>query len=431
MPRADSDDMRLHGRWLLAARLGWLALAAIILALNAISLPTTFTVSFTPQELVGLQRANFSPTLFAAIILVENGSVPLAYLALALLLWWARSDERIALFGATMLLAVAGIIGGGIFNPSTGDIVPILATPLAVAVVAHLMVVIAQSSLIIFFYLFPSGRFVPRWSRWCALLILVYWLVVTFMPRLFNSGLQPIFLAFFLSALVAQVYRYRRVSIPVQREQTKWIVFGVVVAVLIIVVPQVLISMLTPASQDALFNASVPFALAWGGRWQLALLLIPVSITIAILRSHLWDIDVIINRALVYGLLTTLLATVYFGGVYSAQVLLNTLVPGQAARQSPVLIVAFTLLIAALFTPLRRRLQAAIDRRFYRRKYDAARTLATFGATLRAETDVETLRQHLVGVVHQTMQPAHVSLWLRSTQRQPTEDQPHHMEPPA
>ncbi|HEV7129588.1 MAG TPA: hypothetical protein VGN32_19290, partial [Ktedonobacterales bacterium] len=299
------------------------------------------------------------------------------------------------------------------------------------AAVAHLMVAIAQSSLIIFFYLFPSGRFVPRWTRWCALLVLVYWLVLTFIPALFNGVLQWMFFAFFLSALVAQVYRYQRVSISVEREQTKWIVFGIVVAVLIIVVPQVLVSLLSPATQDTLFNTSVAFVLAWSGRWQLALILIPVSIAIAILRSRLWDIDIIINRALVYSSLTAVLAAVYFGGVYGAQALLGPLVPGQAAQQSPVLIVAFTLLIAALFTPLRRRLQAAIDRRFYRRKYDAARTLATFGATLRAETDVETLRQHLVGVVHQTMQPAHVSLWLRSTQRQPTEDQPHHMEPPA
>jgi hypothetical protein len=146
---------------------------------------------------------------------------------------------------------------------------------------------------------------------------------------------------------------------------------------------------------------------------NLALTLGPIAFVIAILRYRLYDIDILINRTLVYGSLTALLAVVYFGGVYGAQALLNTLLPAQAGRQSPVIIVASTLLIAALFTPLRRRLQSTVDRRFYRRKYDAARTLARFSMTLRSEVNLDGLRTQLVGVVDETMQPVHVSLWLR------------------
>ncbi len=136
------------------------------------------------------------------------------------------------------------------------------------------------------------------------------------------------------------------------------------------------------------------------------------------LRSHLWDIDVIISRALVYGALTLSLALVYFGLVIGLESLLHLL--NNQAAQSPVIIVASTLVIAALFNPLRHRFQAIIDRRFYRRKYDAARTLETFSATLSNEVDLATLSEHLLAVVQETMQPTHVSLWLRKTDQAKT-----------
>jgi hypothetical protein len=143
----------------------------------------------------------------------------------------------------------------------------------------------------------------------------------------------------------------------------------------------------------------------------LALLLVPVCTYVAILRYNLYDIDVVINRALVYGSLTALLAALYFGGVTATEAIFRALT-GQE-QQPQLAIVASTLVIAALFNPLRRRIQAFIDRRFYRRKYDAAKTLEAFSAKLRDETDLDALSDDLVGVVKETMQPAHVSLWLR------------------
>jgi hypothetical protein len=141
----------------------------------------------------------------------------------------------------------------------------------------------------------------------------------------------------------------------------------------------------------------------------LALLLVPVCTYVAILRYNLYDIDVVVNRTLVYGSLSVMLVALYFGGVVVLQRVF-VLLTGQ---RSTLAVVASTLLIAALFNPLRRRIQSFIDRRFYRRKYDARKTLEAFSATLRNETDLEALREGLVGVVRETMHPEHVSLWLR------------------
>ena len=138
----------------------------------------------------------------------------------------------------------------------------------------------------------------------------------------------------------------------------------------------------------------------------------PVAIGVAILRYRLYEIDTLINRTLVYGALTALLALVYFGGVATTQTIFRALT-GQHQQQPQIAIVVSTLVIAALFNPLRRRIQSFIDRRFYRRKYDARKTLETFSAKLRDETDLEALNAELVGVIRETMQPSHVSLWLR------------------
>jgi hypothetical protein len=227
-----------------------------------------------------------------------------------------------------------------------------------------------------------------------------------FFPWLpFNSSLFftiPL-LSFICSALVAQVYRYRRVSSTGQRQQTKWVVFGISVGLGGLLILEIISLFFFTSVQE-------PFALlAIDTAFTLVFLVIPLSIGFAMLRYQLWDVDVLINKALVYGLLTGTLIALYAGCILGLEALLG----GLFHQTSEVAIVVSTLLIYALFQPLRKRIQQVIDRRFYRRKYDAARTLAAFSATLRNEVDLDQLRKQLVAVVQETMQPTHISLWLR------------------
>jgi len=192
-----------------------------------------------------------------------------------------------------------------------------------------------------------------------------------------------------VGAVAAVVVRFRR-SRGVERQQMKWFLYA---AAPIVTFP--VTDYLPGIISDLVFG------------WMLIGL--PTAIGVAVLRYRLYDIDVVINRTLVYGALTAMLGSVYFGGVVSLQYLFRPL----TGQESGLAVVASTLAIAALFNPLRRRIQALIDRRFYRRKYDAVRTLEVFGARLREETDLEQLNADLLSVVRDTVQPTHVSLWLR------------------
>jgi hypothetical protein len=202
-----------------------------------------------------------------------------------------------------------------------------------------------------------------------------------------------------------QIYRYRRVSNAVQRQQTKWVVYG---SLLGLGTYMAVLLFLDAASTQPDSIGLLPI-IAIGTALSLALALVPISLAIAILRARLWDIDLLIRRTLVYGALTALLAGAYLGAVVALQALF---VAVSGTARSQLVTVLSTLAIAALFVPLRARLQRFIDRRFYRRKYDAARTLAEFSASLRDEVDLEQLSGRLVRVVDETMQPAQVSLWL-------------------
>ncbi len=269
---------------------------------------------------------------------------------------------------------------------------------------------------------FPNGRLVSRRWRWVVRLALFSCVtgaaLSAFSPgeipetegivnplgiealRPVSDLLEAVYLAlgFFLifASAASLVVRFRR-SGSLERQQIKWVAFAA------LAVPVwFLTSAPIEAASRTLFvvmEAIIFFAL------------IPVAAGVAILRYRLYDIDVVINRTLVYGPLTAMLVAVYVGGVTATQAIFRTLTSQQ--EQPQLAIVLSTLVIAALFNPLRRRIQAFIDRRFYRRKYDARKTLEAFSAKLRDETDLETLNDELVGVVRETMQPAHVSVWLR------------------
>ncbi|HJQ29717.1 MAG TPA: hypothetical protein VJ827_10270 [Rubrobacter sp.] len=321
-------------------------------------------------------------------------------LTLAVVLFWQRSDEWMVVFVSSYLLLYGTTLAGPLewaedFYPGWPS--------LAVDFVQPLLLTTPTIALTI---LFPDGRLVPRWTRWLILLSIPSVGAVLYLPLSYWSVPMSMIL---IGAIYAQIYRYRVVSTPTERQQTKWVLSGFALWWVLMVV------LFVPYSLESNLPAHSPlpwWTLVNSAGWWLALTIVPLSLSIAVLRYRLYDIDVVINRTLVYGSLTLMLGVVYFGSVASLQYAFRALTGHE--EQPQLAIVVSTLVIAALFNPLRRRIQSFIDRRFYRRKYDAAKTLETFSSKLRDETDLGTLSKELVSAVRETMQPEHVSLWLRS-----------------
>jgi len=310
-----------------------------------------------------------------------------------------KSDERMALFSAFALL----MFGGAAFNSDVSEAAAAAYPALSLPV--YLLEYVGQVAYTIFFYVFPDGRFVPRWARWLVLVWAVLLVPDVFFPRSpWNLLDGPLFFGLIGGAVLAQAYRYLRVSTPVHRQQTKWVVFAMAVGGAGLVGTSTLGTAVPAIEQSGPLGQMIVTTLSEG-----FVLLLPLSIGVAMVRSGLYEIDIIINRTLVYGSLTATLVALYFGAIVALQRVFVIL----TGQKSTLAVVASTLLIAALFAPLRRRIQSFIDRRFYRRKYDARKTLEAFSARLRDETDLEALSEDLVGVVSETMQPAHVSLWLQ------------------
>jgi len=407
----DEAYLHFHGYWLVLARLLWIALAVLILVLYVFGFPAAFRYytslcvgagcdgpQLTPDQFRILSAHGFSLDFFAAYNLTFEFIFVAVWFLVATVIFWRKSQERLAWFVSLMLLT---------FGATFPDPLDALASQQP-AWWWPVNIVLFQGviTLVICFFLFPNGRFIPRWTRLIALLWIlwnVYWLFST--GFLSNPG--PWLLSYLVLlgfGILAQVYRYRRISNTIQRQQTKWAVYGFSVAIL---------GFLLLSVGDHAFSLHLtlnPFlTLVINPAYYVIMLIIPVSISIAILRSRLWDIDTLINRTLVYGLLTAILALFYLGLIVTLQFLLRDIIN----QNNDIAIVVSTLVIAALFQPFRRRIQSSIDRRFYRRKYDAAKTIAAFSASLRNEVDIEQLRVQLLGVVEETMQPVYVSLWLR------------------
>lgn len=403
-------DTRLRGWRFVAARGGWVLVVVWILAnfvwslpaqLHTFQHPSSRSTELAPGAVAALGRIGITLDAYAWMAVVFGSLVVLVAMALAFLLFWRRRDDWMALLVSLLFPAYC--------LDSIGPSENFRAAPTGSALaVANTILLAAITFAIIYavFMLFPSGRFVPSWS-WALLVACVVWQgAITAKPTVTILFLgYPIFLG---AAVGSQIYRYRKVTTPIQRQQTRWAVFGLVLALLANQAFWWLSSAFTPLGRTIF----PPFAyLALYG----SVLFIPVTFFIAIQRYRLYEIDIIIRRTLIYGTLTAFLAGMYFAVVLSVQAVTQHLT-GQTGQQ-PITIVATTLLIAVLFTPLRRRIQAGIDRAFYRSKYNSAQTLERFTATLRTETDLSALREHLVGVVQETMQPASASLWLRPTQR--------------
>ena len=294
----------------------------------------------------------------------------------------------------------------------------------AMAWIASWLLPIMIGLQVFYLLLFPTGRLPSRRWRWLAWLTVAF-VVVGVTLSAFSAGalmgaLGPIrnplgiegFTNIYMAllyilppllfvAVALSVFMRLRHAVGVERQQIKWLAYAAAAWALGIIFNVITLAIDTPLWFE---RAALAYFTVAGEA-------VPIAIGIAILRYRLYDIDLLINRTLVYGSLTAMLVAVYVGGVATTQTVIRALT-GQE-QQPQLAVVISTLAIAALFNPLRRRIQAFIDRRFYRRKYDAVKTLEAFSARLRDETELEALSREIVGVVRQTMQPAHVSLWLR------------------
>jgi len=422
---SNTAHTHLTGSRHIIARIIWLVLVIPSIGLFVVSLLVTYqqmqTVcvnpitcnannALSPQLQQSLTTMGFSVSAFAVLVTIFFAINAAIWYGVGFLIFWRRSNDWLALLAAFYLVMFNTTNAG---NTSSGlaAAYPILSLPLSFANF------LGGISLVLFFLLFPNGRFVPRWTG----LFLIVAAIDTFSSS-FPSITSPFNAKwpewFILGSIIvygvcvfSQIYRYRRVSTPVQRQQTKWIILGVAVAMGVIIGLLVISAIIPPSVQTNNLGVVVFFLTAW----PTALLLIPLSIGFSILRYRLWDIDRIINRTLVYGVLTLILLAIYLGLIFGLQYLLR----GIISQKNDVAIVVSTLAIAGLFQPLRHRIQAIIDRRFYRRKYDAAKIVEAFSATLRNEVDLSQLREHLLTVVQDTMQPNQVSLWLREPERKP------------
>jgi hypothetical protein len=391
-----------------AAWLAW-SMCALSLALTALSLVLLVlnvsqpSIPIHPYWIVNtLIAVGFSP-VGAVIVPRISPRNPIGWLFCAIGLLWGVTHFS-AEYAIYTLLAAPGSLPAG-------------------EAAAWMMswVWVPACGLIVFLcLLFPDGRLpTPRW-RWFAWLSLLLVLVgaisqalapgsIFYLSVIYNplgvEGLPNVgeliqtlmFALIFISAGSLFVRQLR--AIGVERQQLKWFTYSSTLAI-----SGVILAYTISAALGAQWLEWVGYVLLLVGFMG-----IPISMGIAILRYRLYNIDLLINRTLVYGLLTALLLVIYFGAVVLLQDVFRVL----TGERTQLAVVVSTLVIAALFNPLRRRIQSFIDRRFYRSKYDAAKTLEAFSTKLRDETDLDALSDDLVGVVKETMQPAHVSLWLR------------------
>jgi hypothetical protein len=333
----------------------------------------------------------------------------LVYFIVALLIFLRRPNDGFALFTAIFLLG----FGASNAHPQFVEFFQFYLSPPAWYLVPFLISTLCSWTLLTsFLVLYPDGQFVPRWTWVFAIVGFLATIAWAFFPGVFEDGGTLVGVigallatGFTAAACYAQFWRYKYHSSPLQRQQTKWFVFALVIffisTVLSFVYPEPSLTSLSPGSSI---------------RWDLVreitvnggFLALPVAVGIAILRYRLWDIDIIIRKTLTYSAVILLLLLVYFSTI----ILLQQLFASVVGQHSEVITVLSTLAIAALFVPLRNRIQAFIDRRFYRKKYDAQQVLEDFAVTVRDETDLEKLTGRLIQVVNETVQPKSASVWF-------------------
>lgn len=403
-------------------RVTWLVLFIVLLFMFLGGIPARFEdlsevcpaepcviLSFQQEEAEALAAAGFSLSLYATyhivIELLTGGLIAL----LSVLFFWKRFDDPMSILVAYFLMFFSLNFMSeldGAFVLDNPDLVQIQNLVSSITIIPFTVLL----------FVFPDGRFVPRWTSIFAIIISIIAVFDTVFSNLgfvitsgqFSLILVLIFLLIFLLGIAAQIYRYRNVSKPAEKQQTKWVLFGFTA----LIVPFLGWIFFIEVFPLAAGTPRLIFNTIGYGFMAAFLMFFPIAFVIAITRYRLWDIDLLIRRTLVYSMLTGSLLVVYFGTVVVVQTAVNGLTGQQQTSQ--LTIALSTLLIAALFNPLRRRVQSFIDRRFFRRKYDAVLTLSEFAQTARDEVDLDQLTAELVGVVEQALQPEQTSMWLNS-----------------
>ena len=351
---------------------------------------------------LGLAQWGISLDEYTIILVAEQAVITVTCCILGGLIFWRGQADRLAWIMGLILVLIGTQIPVQAY--ALGRLFPVW------GFLGFATNQIGTTVNLLLIWIFPNGRFVPSWSRWTFTLVVVLGVFATLNP---DTYLAPIFvpgaLVLICSGLLAQLYRYTCVSGLIERQQTKWVLFALMIAPATWVISALLIPVIFPLLTLNSENAA-PYNLLRLTFGNFANLLIPLFIGLSILRYRLYDIDVIIRRTLQYSVLTGILGLVYFGTIVLLQGLFRSLTGN---IETPLIVVISTLLIAALFNPLRRRIQTFIDRRFYRRKYNAERALADFGVFARNQTDLQALTRELQSLVQTTMQPERLSLWIR------------------
>ncbi len=409
------SHLRLNGRGLTAARLAWAAafvLAVGLWAMGSFELarqaPVSCTINpcdpfeLTMEDLAIIHELGLPVGALRGFWMLTGTTIGVVFFAIGLLLFVRLRDSWLVLVVSFTLVYLGAVFFTGSDDALWGARPGLRG---AMGVVYGL----GYGALMLFLFYFPDGTFVPRSRRLQRVALPLILLGAPFTVPAARA--QPLAVILFLGSVVlgtaAQFHRYRNVSDALQRQQTKWVVIGFVAALLVMVV-WLLANATFPADQPGVGRI---YALI-GVRTLITLLIpiLPLSIAFSILRYRLWDVDLVLNRALVYSVLTALLGGAYFITV----VLLQSVFRSLTGQGNTLAIVMSTLAIAAVFMPLRNRIQAEIDRRFFRHRYDMEQALASLHTTIRDKLDIESLSVELLQVVDQTMQPEHVSLWLRA-----------------
>ncbi len=312
--------MRLHGWSLVVARVTWLVVTIITVGLTLVALPLRYTELstvctgeadiceysrlLTPKQVGALEAAGISIGSYGAYIFAISVIFTVVSWLIGLVIFWRKSDDQMALLASLMLVTFGSFYMGSLNSLTNAFPVTALA--------AKLIAVLGFTSIILFLYTFPHGSFAPRWTAWLAIIWIVNDIISVLFPALMQEYAGIGFLSFFIPALGCigvQIYRYRRVRDPVERQQAKWVVFGIVACF------SSLLSFLVIARMIGLEATSPMGLILHPTVLMVCVMAIPISIGMAILKSRLWDIDVVINRALVYGSLTVTLLLVYIGSV--------------------------------------------------------------------------------------------------------------------